>query len=82
MGRMLFWFVLSIGITIIGTLLLWHFVGPYAFFGFLFLPFLFGLSGWGRHDRTGEAARSCPRCGYKTMDPRDRYCPRDGQSLG
>ena len=87
MGRTLFWLLVSLAVTGGVTLLLWHLVGPYAFFGFLFLPFLFGLRrlGEGARDEGGEpragVVRSCPRCGHTSMDPRDHFCPRDGTEL-
>jgi hypothetical protein len=53
------------------TILFW----PHGLFLFLVFPFLF------RWPRRHPPPRACPRCGYATVDPEDRFCPRDGTRL-
>jgi hypothetical protein len=51
-----------------------------------FVPFLFrrgngsdGASARSEHQR--PSARTCPVCSYRSRDPREEYCPRDGHRL-
>lgn len=86
MGRTLFWLVVSLGITVGLTFLLWVVFDWPVLFGFLFLPFLFGFGNlFGRRREEAERAeaqvRTCPRCGFQSLDPEVRYCPRDGSPL-
>ena len=43
---------------------------------FLIVPFVPILA-----RRARRPVRECPRCGFRTRDPRDEYCPRDGSEL-
>lgn len=82
-GRTLFWLLVSIGITVGATALFWAVFDQPFFFGFLFLPFVFGLGRLfdrRREEETPEI-RSCQRCGFAATDPEVRYCPRDGSPL-
>lgn len=45
---------------------------------FILLPFLFVPL----FRRRGDLGRRCARCGFQTVDPEVRYCPRDGRRLG
>lgn len=46
-----------------------------------FVPFLFrGLATETGPDRTPER-RACPQCDYRTRNPENEYCPRDGTRL-
>ena len=74
------WLLISAGITIVATAILWQFFGPRALFGFLFLPFL-GFGGRRQGDQAAGPNKSCPRCGRVGRDPTDAYCPRDGMLL-
>lgn len=77
------WLVISIIITVGGTVLLWSVFGPGALFGFLFLPLLpFAFGGGRRSDHDAPyRVRSCPRCDFASAEPDVHYCPRDGAPL-
>ncbi|MBW3582942.1 MAG: hypothetical protein KY455_07585 [Euryarchaeota archaeon] len=74
------WLLLSVAVTVAGTFVLWWFFGGVAFFGFLFLPFVPILFGGGGRDEAVQM-QACPECGFESLDPEDRYCPRDGALL-
>lgn len=76
------WLLLSVAITVAGTFVLWWLFGGIAFFGFLFLPFVPILFGGGDRDSEPVRTRVCPECGFESLDPQDRFCPRDGARLG
>lgn len=56
---------------------------PFLFFAVPFVPFLFSrrLRGGTRSGGPERPVRECPVCGFRTADPRDDYCPRDGTRL-
>lgn len=61
------------------SILLWRVFGSPVFFLFVpFVPFLFRGRG---EEPTQPPVRSCPRCGFQTMDQEFEYCPRDGARL-
>jgi hypothetical protein len=86
------WFLASLALTVGLTLVLWYVFGVVGFVGLLFLPFLwsgFRLFGGGEPPQERESwykgqapgRGTCPLCGWQAMDPRDGYCPRDGERL-
>lgn len=82
MGRWTLFLLLllgGIGLSLFVTLAL----GQRAGWGFLFLPFLFPPLVWRRGEAAAGAPRlECPQCGWSSFEPADRFCPRDGASLG
>lgn len=49
---------------------------------FLFVPFVpILLRGPARGEERGRAVRTCPACGFRTVDPEYDYCPRDRTRL-
>ncbi|HET6399678.1 MAG TPA: hypothetical protein VFH47_09015 [Candidatus Thermoplasmatota archaeon] len=83
------WTLAALAASIAITAILWM-AGFPGFFLFLAFPFLFA---WPRRRSTpaqhwGAPAaaaaplpRACPSCGWSSMDPDARFCPRDGQAL-
>lgn len=66
-------FALGLAASLALTIALWA-AGIPGFFLFLLFPFLL----WPRRK---SPERACPACGYSTLHPAVRYCPRDGTRM-
>jgi len=61
--------------SLVISAVVYYYTGWFVFFiAIPFVPFLFGGD-----DRS--PVRECPDCGYRTRDPENEYCPRDGTRL-
>ena len=66
-------FLVFLAASVVLTVALW----PHGAFLFLVFPFFFP---WRRRSPPPET-RACPRCGWSTAAPDERFCPRDGEAL-